>query len=120
MKFKVGDKVEFELSIQGQKNRPRWERGFDKGGSGFWAVGTVTEVDMYKIVVSYTIKDHVGTGICEWPYNLSPDYHGSQWSRPGFLRLLKSPTCDCGGDKANTTHSDWCSKYKSLSGDKIK
>lgn len=31
-----------------------------------------------------------------------------------FIRVdeNKEKKCECGGEKANTTHSDWCPKYK--------
>ncbi len=40
-----------------------------------------------------------------WPWDT--------WNRTTvtmFLGKNKLSECDCGGEKANTTHSDWCSK----------
>jgi len=108
MKISVGDKVEFELSTRGSKNRPRWENNVDDGETGQWTSGVVKEVNINKIVVHYLIQGHIGTGICEWPYMLNPDYNPDQWKRPGFLRKKVLPKCECGGEKAKTTHSHWC------------
>lgn len=108
MRFNVGESVEFELSAKGSKNRPRWEHGPDGGSTGIWVTGVVKKIDPYKIEVHYTIQGHVGTGICEWPNMLHPDYQSAQWLRPGFLRRKPKPKCECGGEKARTTHSLWC------------
>lgn len=106
--LKINDKVEFELSTRGSKNRPRWEHNVDDGGTGKWATGFVKQIDAYKIVVHYLMDGHIGTGVCEWPNLLSPDYTPDQWKRPGYLRIKPIPKCECGGAKAKTTHSLWC------------
>lgn len=113
MSIKIGDTVEFELSVIAPRNRPRWEHNRDAGGCGKWTTGVVKEVTAYNIVVHYTIQGLIGTGVCEWPYLLNPDYNPDQWKRPGFLKKIVPPKCECGGLAARTTHSHWCPVYKS-------
>lgn len=110
--FQINDLVEFELSSQGHQNVPRWQQNIDTGGNGKWTTGIVHKLDIHRMIVSYAIDGFVGTGECEWPYTLSPDYRVGQWNWPGYLRKKIVLKCECGGEKAKTTHSRWCPIYE--------
>lgn len=63
-----------------------------------------------------------------WPYQIGVADGGITIIKPqpdyGYLHKIAKPVykiakpepsllkCECGGEKANTTHSDWCPKYR--------
>jgi hypothetical protein len=80
VKFKVGDKVEWE-TCDYEPDRPRWDHGSDRGGSGEWQSGEITKVydDFVEIDIGWV-----------WPIEGNADYEDEQWDRPGYLRHTKS------------------------------
>jgi len=115
--FKIGDRVEFELSNRSPNNRPRWISNKDTTGCGRWAYGVVKDISPDKIVVEYEVKECIGKGISEWPNRTHPDFHTDQWNKKGYLKLMNKDKleCECGAEAVygvNTSHSTWCPKYE--------
>lgn len=120
--FAEGDYVKFEIDPRGYK--PRWLNNRDFGKSGDWVEGVVTEVtDYYFLIDSLFPGNDVKT--VKFPNKESTFYSPTQWQRDGFLQECMiewldgekkqiAKKCECGGDKAKTTHSTWCPKFESL------
>jgi hypothetical protein len=76
-----------------------------------WGNKTATEImkEMCELLDSFKVKvpdprpDPFDLTV---PLSRAPGY-----SLPIYLDLIvdTEPTCDCGADKAKTTHADWCS-----------
>lgn len=114
MKFFKGDKVRYELSWWG---KPRWIGNRDRGGSGHWEDGEVTEVSDREVEVMGR------TGRSVWPLEKHRHYDKLQWSWAGYLQLMVARSdmrsdiaCVCGAEKTygkdNALHSTWCDKYE--------
>ena len=74
--FKVGDKVEFEMMKIDDK--PRWDYGHDRGGTGKWISGTVTSIYSYGDIIVQT-----KTYSWVWP---NPSSNSKLYENPGYLR----------------------------------
>lgn len=108
--LEVGDAVAFECA-DFDNSGPRWHFNDDLGESGIWAQGTVVYVDNEIIQTEFFIEGYIGKGKCTWPNYDHIDYDPMQWWQEGYLMLIEKPKCECGGERAKTTHSDWCPKY---------
>ena len=120
--FREGDYVKFEIDPRGYK--PRWLNNRDFGKSGDWAEGVVTEVTEYYFLVDCLFPNKTLKTV-KFPNKQSTFYSPTQWKRDGFLqeciidwfsdeKKQLVTKCECGGEKANTTHSTWCPKFESL------
>lgn len=112
--FKVGDKVEYELSWWGG---PAWLMNTSRSGSGMWEKAEVIEVRSQYVLVTQNL---IGKKF-EWPLENHPRYTPSQWGWDGYLRkvgIIESiiVKCQCGAEttygKDCGIHSDWCPKHK--------
>jgi hypothetical protein len=110
--FEVYGNIKFELNPK--LNGPRWELNIDKGYSGKYAKGWITDISSYFIrVVAYTPNgDEVKA---TFPNYLSSDYEDKQWQYPGYLEIMNAiPDCDCGHGNSSNLHWQFCSRGKHL------
>lgn len=115
--IKVGDKVKFECGDLDNEG-PRWQFNDDLGPSGIWVSGEIVYVDNKVIQVRYLVPNMHCSTTCTWPNEDHPDYDPMQWWQDGYLTWIvetDKPECECGAEKANTTHSTWCPKRQRLS-----
>ena len=68
-----------------------------------------------KFMKNYSEEDYIHTKRL-WQHfykapnlNIRPLYY-NLWAPLQISKLSLKPICECGGDKCNTTHSDWCPK----------
>jgi hypothetical protein len=136
--FEIGDEVEFEVARG--TNYARWDYmrvenvNIDRGASGLWAKGIVVDAEevlgtwpkitaqdieymnTQYIYVKFEIHGLVGAGFAGFPKKGNVNYLEWQWSRPGFLKKIKVPTCVCGSEKvygkSTKLHSFWCEKFQ--------
>lgn len=88
--FKIGDVITFELTDcngQGGYDSPRWDFTQDRGGSGKWAIGKVTDITADEINIEAT--GIMGVWGWIWPNKADSEYAAEQWNRPGYLRHAK-------------------------------
>ena len=83
--FEVGDKVTFEISLQG--HYPRWIRDRDTGGCGVFEEGTVINVFPAWFLVAHEKQSK--TPLWTWP-----QFNSAKWPKgpaKGYVRLAKNP-----------------------------
>jgi hypothetical protein len=80
--FKDGDEVEYEL--RAAQDFPRWDFQEDRGGSGVWETGKVTNFNIRNNEVTIIMPN--GNWWC-WPLKGNGRYSPDQWDKPGYLRL---------------------------------
>ena len=120
--FSEGDFVKFETDSYNKK--PRWMNNKDFGGSGEWAEGVITDINEYYFIVDSLFPDK-SLKTVKFPNIKSTFYNPHQWQKEGYLqkcdidwfaenkKTFAEKKCECGGDKAKTTHSTWCPKFES-------
>jgi hypothetical protein len=86
--LKIGSKILFELQKDLSKSAlPRYDStNKDRGSSGKFAEGIISEVNKQFIAVNYDVHDFIGTGIALIPYLENEHYTKGQWRMPGYFK----------------------------------
>lgn len=108
----IDDNVVFEIDPTGTK--PRWVLNTDKGYTGIWAIGIITEINNTYIRVDALFPDGEVRAV-SWPNYDSSDFETEQWLYPGYLQKIKegSPLCECGcGNNDKNGHYDFCPRWE--------
>ena len=105
--FHVHDYIQFETDKSGIG--PRWKLNIDTGGSGVYAKGIVTEVELNYIELDAIYPDG-DVRTLRFPNYGSSDYETGQWFWRGYLSHAdrKQPECVCGLGENSATHYMFC------------
>ena len=105
--FHKHDYIKFE--IDKPRKGPRWKLNVDTGGSGEFAKGIITEVELNYIELDAIFPDNEIRTI-RFPNYSSSDFDREQWFWRGYLQhaSTKQPECECGMGNESATHYMFC------------
>ena len=113
--FRMHDYVEFEINPA--LDGPRYNCNYDSGGSGKWAKGIITDLQLNYIELDAIYPDgEVRT--CRFPNYGSSDYDKGQWFWKGYLShaadASTKPKCECGNGDDSPFHYFFCPMHEYL------